>query len=140
MLNNKFLMLGTMSVLLTTTVFGAGTEEKCVGGVCYVNLNNLNPSRTIELKKQKIEEHFEINEIDTLIPIILNGELISVFPSYTMVDAKTFPLEDEIIILQNIQTVENTILGEVNLPTTEYFCDNDKLPMYEKDTDIYVCV
>jgi len=127
-----------MTLVLATTVVGVGTSD-CIGGACFVKLNNLTPSRTLERKTQ-IVETFHSNEIDKSIPIVLDGELISVFPSYKMEDAETFPLEDEIVIVEDVRHIEDIILAKASLPNSEVFCDEQKLPVYEKETNIYICV
>lgn len=147
MLNKKFLTLGTISILLTTTVFGAGTQN-CAGGVCFINLDKLKPSKGFEQEKAKtvllekpryIEVYSENdNTIDKSMTIVLDGETITVFPksSYVMNPEEAL---DVILLAEPMVAVEDKILEKTNLPSSEYFCEKDKRPVY-LNNDTYECV
>jgi hypothetical protein len=145
MLNKKFLMLASISALLATTVFGAGTQN-CVGGVCFINLEKLNPSkgfeqkkeRTVLLEKPRYIEDCSVNNIDKSMTIVLDGEMITVFPksSYVMNEEEAM---DFMLLAKPIEGIEDKILEQMNLPSSEYFCEKDKHAVY-LNNNTYECV
>ncbi len=115
----KLLLTGTLSTLLTiTTLFANG--DKCVGGVCFVNINKLTASkgfkqnqkplvvvqnpRYITDKSENISHNIE--EIDKSVTIILDGEEIVVFPSYVATEAEKiafYKQEQKLIALNRVE-------------------------------------
>lgn len=145
MINNKFLMISMASTLLVTTTFAAGTLP-CVGGVCFVKLDNLKPSKGSEEKNEKIvllenpryiENYAQNENIDKSMTIVLDGETITVFPhsSYVMNEEAL----DEVLLAEPMVEIEDKILKKSNLPSSEYFCEKDKEPVY-LNNDIFECV
>ena len=145
MLKNRYLNLGIISILLSSTVFAAGTLP-CVGGVCFVKLDNLKPSKGFEEKNEKIvllenpryiENYAQHENIDKSMTIVLDGETITVFPhsSYVMNEEAI----DEVLLAEPMVEIEDKILKKSNLPNSEYFCEKDKEPVY-LNNDIFECV
>ncbi|CAA6818745.1 MAG: Unknown protein [uncultured Sulfurovum sp.] len=138
MLNHRFLRLGTISALLTSTLLGAGTS-KCIGGVCFVNLDNLDPSKGFQKEKLVvIEKPRYIEEmIDKSMTIVLDGELITVFPhsSYVADD-----VEEQLLVVDSTDTLEETILTKTGLPSSEFFCDKNTKPLYDTQHNTFQCV
>jgi hypothetical protein len=129
MLSTKILTIGSLSVLLTSTTLFA-QEKDCKNGVCFVTLD----------KPAVIKTFKEEQKLDKSITIVLDGELISVFPSYEMVDAKIYPLEDEIVIVEDIQKIEDIILDKSELKDSLYYCEHEKYPQFNEFSDLYECV
>ncbi|CAA6798470.1 MAG: Unknown protein [uncultured Sulfurovum sp.] len=158
MLNNNFFKLGTVAVLLTSTLLGAGTA-KCVGGVCFVNLDKLKPSKGFEKSEENlvvleqpryIEEvntNTQNNFIDKSITIVLDGETITVFPhsSYVMNDLEVIYSDDnvnenELLVTGESDRIEDIILEKSGLPNSEFFCEKNKKPLYDSTEDTFQCV
>lgn len=108
--------------------------------------------------KSEFKHHSSTEVVeDTSFDIIVDGKLTTVFASYTMTteekvayykEQKAIALNKKAneeankelrIITQPVEKIENKILNK-NLPTPEYFCDNDKKPVLIKDSDLYECV
>lgn len=141
MLKKKLLMLATISALLTTTTFGAGTQ-KCVGGVCFINLDKLEPVKAFEKKKEALMVWNE--NTDNSMTIILDGEMITIFPKSTyMMNEKekiAYYNEEELLIVKSADSIEDRILEKADLPLSEYFCEKDTKPLYNTEDDTFQCV
>ncbi|CAA6817135.1 MAG: Unknown protein [uncultured Sulfurovum sp.] len=151
MLNKKLLILGTMSALLATTVFGSGTQN-CVGGVCFINLDNLNPSKSSKNKEHNTlaslgNPSFTEATIDKTITIIVDGVEMTVFPSYVMTEEEKMNYfenkeanKDLLRLTQSVEKIEDKILEKSDLPLSEYFCEKETKPLYNKELDSFQCV
>ena len=171
MIHKKMLITGTLATLLVTTLVA---QENCVGGVCFVNLKNLKPTKVFHEKKEKlvvlqkprfIEHQSEVfehypKEIDESIDIVVDGELITVFPPSVYVMTKqeriAYYKEQKAIALNKkmndkeneelekitkpIEKIEDKILNKSSLPTSQYYCDDNRKPVYDKDSDLFECV
>jgi len=94
---------------------------------------------------------------DKSFDIIVDGKDTLVFSSYVMTaeEKSAYYKEQEAIalnkkaneeankelqkVIQPIEKIEDKILNK-DLPTSEYFCDNDKKPVHVKNSDLYECV
>lgn len=161
MLKNKLLILGTMSTMLVTNTFGSGVQ-KCAGGACFVNLEKTRSLESFKKKSERLliieQPRFIQNTMDKTIVIILDGEKLSVFPSYVMTEEekvsfykeqKAIALNEELnkkdrketlVIAQEVEHVEDKILEKTKLPTSEYFCEKNTKPLYDKALDSFQCV
>ena len=171
MIHKKILIAGTLATLLVTTLVA---QENCVGGVCFVNLDNLKPTKVFQEKKEKsvvlqkprfIEHQSEVveqylKEIDESIDMVIDGELITVFPpsAYVMtkqervayykeqkaidLNRKMNDKENEELqkITKPIEKIEDKILNKNSLPTSQYYCEDNTKPVYDKDSDLFECV
>ncbi len=161
----KRLLNGTLSLLVLATSLSAqgncvgnacfvkikktkSNKMHCVGNACFVNLDNVKPSS---------ENYTDVDEVDNSFEVVIDGELTIVFPSYVMTEAekRVYIQEQRAIALnkkaneeankelkivtQPVEKIEDKILNK-NLPTSEYFCDNDKKPIQIKNSDLYECV
>ncbi|CAA6809026.1 MAG: Unknown protein [uncultured Sulfurovum sp.] len=146
MLNNKFFRLGAVTALLTTTLLGAPTQQ-CVGGVCFANLDNLKPSKGFEEKKenlvileqpryvQQININAQNDFIDKSMTIVLDGELITVFPhsSYIME-------ESTLLVTESDDKIEDIILNKTELPSSDFFCEKNTKALYDSEKHTFQCV
>jgi len=157
MLKNNFLLLGTMSALLVSNLLGA-ESGKCVGGVCFVNLDKLQPSKEYKKKElvtletpRYIEENLpQSAEVDKTITIVLDGETITIFPHSTYVMSEAEKLEyyskneekanQDLLVTESTENIEEKILKETTLPSSEYYCEKDRKPLYDYNSGLYECV
>ena len=171
MIHKKILIAGTLATLVATTLVA---QENCVGGVCFVNLDNLKPTKVFQEKKEKlvvlqkprfIEHKSEVvkhylKNIDESIDIVVDGELITVFPpsAYVMTEQErvAYYKEQKAIALNKkmndkeneelqkitkpIEKIEDKILNKSLLPTSQYYCEDNTKPVYDKDSDLFECV
>jgi len=146
MLNKQTLYLSILLALTTTTVV-ADQSEKCLGGVCYVNLDKHEPSKGFEQDQKllQIEDpRFLENDIDKSATIVLDGETITVFPksSYVMSEEEikyTDAVEESLVTIE--YDLQETVLEKIiKLPNSEYFCDKDSMPVIDVETGFYECV
>ena len=178
MLYKKLLITGTLSTLLLATTLFAQTN--CVGGVCFIDLKNLKPTTKgfkhekaplVVLEKPRyLESNSESNthidslaiddvrEIDKSITIVVDGDEVTVFPSYVMTEEEkvAYYAEQEAIALnkksnkeanrdllmvsQPVKRIEDKILEKTELPVSEYYCEKDTHPVYDKVLDSFQCV
>jgi hypothetical protein len=131
--------MGTLSTLLTSTTLFA-QEKDCKNGVCFATFSKPAVIKTFKQEQKKLINLEMSNELDKSITIVLDGELITVFPSYEMLDAEIYPLEDEIVIVEDIQKIEDIILDKSKLKDSLYYCENEKHPEFNEFSDIYQCV
>lgn len=154
------ILLGTMSAMLTTTMLNAKAGD-CAGGVCFVNLDKHKSSKAFENKNQNLValETPRYIEDDKTITIVLDGETITVFPhsSYVMTEEEKLHYSENEVIGQNeifneeankdlllvtgvLEKVEDKILEKIELPTSEYFCEKDRKPIYNDESGLFQCV
>ena len=161
MTNRRLLLTGTLSTLLLASSLSA--QGSCVGGACFVSLKNLKPTKKFQEKKGQmivlkkprfvssknefkhttaVEEKLKNKSFD----IIVDGKITVVFPSYVMTDEEKMAYYQEqkakrelLKAIEPIEKIEDKILNK-NLPTSEYFCDNDKKPVRIKNSNFYECV
>jgi len=157
------ILLSMISALLTTTITLNAKAGDCAGGVCFVNLDKNKPSKKFENQNQNLvalemPRYIETKETeeDKTITIVLDGEIITVFPhaSYVMSEEekrdfyynnKIYEEVDSSLVLvtegDGVENIEEKILDKVhNLPVSEYFCEKDKQPLYHLDSGLYECV
>jgi len=170
MLYKKLLLAGTLSTLVSGTALFA-QQGDCVGGVCFVNLDKIKPTKGFEKKKkplvvlekprfiaEKSESLVHNNTIDKTLKIIVDDVEIFVFPSYVMSEAEkaTYYAEQEAIALnekenieanenfqivgQSIAKVDEKILEKTELPLSDFYCEKDTHPVYDKLSDSFECV
>ena len=136
MKSRKILNIALITVLLSSLSLGAEHSD-CAGGVCFAPLPKVKALKLFEEKKEvvsveyvqeieSIEEDSSNNNLDKSKTIILDGEKVIVFPPETYVMRKEEATEDK-------------ILEKTALPTSDYFCEKDKQPIY-LNNDIYECV
>ena len=148
MKNRKILQIGLLSILLSTVAIGAEHGD-CTGGACFATLANIKPEKVVEEKKQlKSMKHVEKikyvendnsnTNIDKSKTIILDGEKVTLFPPETYVMNEEESI-DFLLTANPIEAIDDKILEKTNLPSSEYFCENNKQPVY-LNNDIYECV
>ena len=153
MMHKKLLVTGTLSTLLLASSLSA--QGNCVNGVCFVNLENLKPKKVVH-KKSEPKTH-TISVTSNAYDVVEDGEVTVVFSSYVMTPEEKAAYEREQkaialnkkaneeayrelrIVSQPVEKVEDKILNR-NLPTSDYFCDNDKKPVHIENSDLYECV
>ena len=128
-----------VSISLLTLSLSAGTHMVCKDGVCIIDISNLSPSKKVKKEKAKItlfnkksiSKKIVSNEIET---IVLPHE------KYVMTkeEIENYELKQIQLALPN-QDTENKILEKTMLPTSEYFCEKNKKPIYHKETNSFEC-
>ena len=153
-----------LSILFLTMNLSAGTSMTCKNGVCILDLSNLSADSDKKIKEIKKEKNlFTVIKEKRNITI----EMITLHKSkyIQQKNEKLEPLNDrqmETIILspeKYIMTVaeiekyessqiqltmpnkniDNKILEKTTLPTSDYFCENNKQAVYHQETDSYEC-
>ena len=144
MMYQNLLLTGTLSTLLLTSSLFA--QEDCP--TCHVDLKNLKLKREVQQKSEFKTYYSETNS--NSYEIVEDGKVTIISSSYVMTDEekKTIALNEKAneeanialkIVTQSIEKIEDKILNK-NLPTSEYFCDNDKKPVRIKNSNRYECV
>ena len=158
MIKKKLLTVGMTTMLLGTTLFAQGN---CVGGVCFINLDKIKPSKSFKKEKQPlvvlakprfIERNVEVKmnnsddfvmfeeKVDKTIDIVVNNEEIYVFPSYVMTDTEkaNYIEEQEAIALNekaNMKANQNLlIVKDITVQTEDRILAKTILP-----TSDYYC-
>ena len=136
MKSRKILNIALITVLLSSISFGAEHGD-CTGGACFAPLPKVKLLKVFEEKKEVtpvryaqkieyIEADSSNNDLDKSQTILLDGEKVIVFPP-------------EFYVIHTEEATEDKILEKTALPSSDYFCDNDKQPVYLND-DTYECV
>jgi len=99
-----------------------------------------------------------LEEIDRSVTMLIDGSEVLVFPSYVMTDeeAALYYAEQEEIALneklneeankelalvsQPVEKVEDKILEKIELPVSEFYCEKNTYPIYDKALDSFQCV
>ncbi len=150
---HKKLLNGTLSLVVLASSLSA--QGNCP--TCTVDLKNLKPRKVVQ-PKGEFKHHYSRKVIkDSAYDIVVDGRVTVVFSSYVMTaeekaayyrEQKAIALNKKAneeennrlrVISQPVEKIEDKILNK-NLPTSEYFCDNDKKPVLLKDSDLYECV
>ena len=150
---HKKLLNGTLSLVVLASSLSA--QGDCPS--CRVDLKKLNVKTTREVHvKSEVKTHYYAVPSDYY-EIVDDGKVTVIFPSYVMTEAekrayvqeqKAIELNKKAnavankelkIVIKPIEKIEDKILNK-NLPTSEYFCDNDKKPVLIKGSDLYECV
>lgn len=145
MAKNKLLLLGTLSLLFSTSVL-AVEMDKCTGGVCFVNIDKHEPSKAFKKENQLLSietPRFIEDEIDKSATIVLDGQTITVFPksSYVMSEEEkhNYYVYEEPLL--TVEQLGETILDQVEkLPSSEFFCEKDQKPVVHPESGFYECV
>ena len=153
-----------LSILFLTMNLSAGTSMTCKNGVCILDLSNLSSDSDKKIKEIKKEKNlFTVIKEKKNITI----EMITLHKSkyIQQKNEKLEPVDDkqmETIILapeKYIMTVaeieeyessqiqltmpnkniDNKIIEKTTLPTSDYFCENNKQAVYHQETDSYEC-
>ena len=153
MMYQNLLITGTLSTLLLVSSLSA--HDNCTGNACYVNIDNVKPTREVH-KKREFKTHSSVVTSNSY-EIVVDGAVTVVLPSYVMTDEEKANYDREQkaialnkkaneeanrelrIVTQSIEKIGDKILNK-GLPTSEYFCDNDKKPVRVKNSNRYECV
>ena len=164
MKSRKIVNMALISILLSSVAIGA-EHSNCDGGVCFITLSNSKSSKKIEkiehhsdckgsacfaiLSKNEpskvLEEKEQFKPIEFIEQESLNTNAISnIEKESKIVSIETYTVEevndmDSLLIVNPIEATDNKILEKTDLPSSDYFCDNDKQPVYLND-DTYECV
>ena len=139
MLNKNFLILS-----MITTLLSAGTQD-CPNGACFATFSKPNLSKVLDAPKY-IEDRFQIqNEmIDKSITIVLDGKTITVFPKSTYVmseeEKNDYYNKETLLRIGSIKKIEDNPLNQARLPSSEYFCEENKRPFYQANSTVYECI
>lgn len=114
MLKKNFLILGTMSLLLSSTLF-ANEIVPCEH--CFADLSSL----TIPVKAVEEVPFVEVE----LVNLIVDSDELS---------------SDNEIVIELMEEIDNVLTEKSNLPVAEFFCENNKIALYESDSEVFTCV
>jgi uncharacterized cupredoxin-like copper-binding protein len=151
-----------LSITFLTMSVSAGTSMTCKNGVCILDLSNLSMDKEKkEVKKSKnlfsvIKEKKSIviemialkkskyikQKNEKLEPITdRQMETIIFAPEkYIMTVAEIEEYESsQIQLTLPDKNIGNKIVEKSTLPTSEYFCENNKQAVYHQETDSYEC-
>ena len=151
-----------LSITFLTMNLSAGTNMTCKNGVCILDLSNLSSDNEIKEVKKDKNLFTIIKEKKTLIieKITLNKskyikqknekleplnekemETIILAPEkYIMTVAEIEKYEaNQIHLTMPNKTIGHKIIDKSTLPTSEYFCENNKEAVYHQETDSYEC-
>ena len=173
MLYKKLLVTGTLSTLLLASTLFA--QENCVGGVCFVNLDDLKPTKSfnhsakqemvvietpryVETNMEPVDnmmvEAIESRKVDKTFDVLMDNELVTVFPSYVMTDSekRAYIQEQRAIALnekfnaeanrelrqvgQAVERIEDAIINKTQqeLPSSDYYCDDNRKAVYHNES------
>ncbi len=124
MMYRKSLGMGVLStLLLVSSLFAQGDCPTCT-----VDLNNLKAKEVSQKSEPKThtvpsDGNFYYNVIEE--------------EDATVDGQEDYYRKNRIV--EPIERVEDKILNQ-NLPTSNYFCDNNKKPVHIANTDLYECV
>jgi len=135
----------------------SGTKESsgCAGGVCFVPLSSIKPLKSLEAKKEFevkkefkekkefegiefLEDNLESNP-DEVQPTVLESEETLEPLSETNYVMNEEKVKDNLLITSSIAVTEDKILEKTDLPSSAYFCEKNKQPVY-LNNDTYECV
>jgi len=151
-----------LSISFLTINLSAGTNMTCKNGVCILDLSNLSLDKEKkEVKKEKNLFSVIKEKKNTMIEMItlkkskyikqkneklepLNNrqmETIILAPEkYIMTVAEIEKYEsNQIQLSMPNKNIGNKIIEKSTLPTSEYFCENNKQAVYHQETDSYEC-
>jgi len=158
MKNRKIINIALISILLSSVAIGA-EDSDCSGGVCFVPLVNSKVTKKIKhcsggvcivpLFDSKLSKSFEeqvesqpiefIEQeslgINNISDIGKENRIVSI-ETYTVDEEES---EDSLLIANPVEETDNKILEKTDLPRSDYFCENDKQPIYLSN-DTYECV
>ena len=153
-----------LSISFLTMNLSAGTNMTCKNGVCILDLSNLSSDsdkKIKEIKKEKnlftvIKEKQSINiEMITLdkskyiqqknekLEPLTDREMETIIlapEKYIMTVAEIEKYEsNQIQLTMPNKNIANKIIEKTTLPTSAYFCENNKKAVYHKETNSYEC-
>jgi len=137
MKSRKIVNMALSTVLLSSMLLGA-EHSSCTGGVCFATLSHSKSSKNLEDKQSfKQIEFIEEESLDTTIVLeVENNRRIVSIETYTIDEEG----EMDLLLTENpMEVTEDRILEKTDLPTSDYFCEEDKQPVY-LNNDIYECV
>ena len=138
MKSRKIINMTLSTVLLSSMLLGA-EHSSCTGGVCFATLSHSKSSKNIEdTQPLKQIEFIEEKSLDdsTIVSEIENNRRIVSIETYTIDEEGGMDL---LLIENPMEITEERILEKTDLPTSDYFCEEDKEPVY-LNNDIYECV
>ena len=151
-----------LSITFLTMSVSAGTSMTCKNGVCILDLSNLSMDKekkevkklknlfsVIKEKKSIVIEMIALKKSkyikqknEKLEPITdRQMETIIFAPEkYIMTVAEIEEYESsQIQLTLPDKNIGNKIVEKSTLPTSEYFCENNKQAVYHQETDSYEC-
>ena len=136
MKSRKIVNMALSTVLLSSMLLGAEHND-CTGGVCFATLTNSKSSKNFEEKQPFKQIKFIEEKVDAnIVSEIENNRRIVSIETYTIDEEG----EMDLLLIENpMEVTEEKILEKTDLPTSDYFCEEDKQPVY-LNNDIYECV
>lgn len=118
-MKKNFLIIGTMSLLLSSTLFG---NEATFCEHCSVDLSSLSTAvKTVEEKPFTAVQLVNFSSVDSDVVLSESSD------------------ENEIII-ELMEEIDNVLTENSDLPVAKFFCENNKIALYEGDSELFTCV
>ena len=146
------------TVLLSTSLFSKNIQ--CHGDHCKIDLSKLSPSRNIPVKiiafketpvvsiQNEINVNSELIALDSSKYLKQENEVLDIEKdeeTIVLAHSKYIAQQDEeleyvesSIISEPIEKIENKILNK-SLPSSNYYCADEKRAIYHQESDSYEC-
>lgn len=121
----------------------------CSGGACFVPLATIKPQKALKEKKEfegvKFLEEPTLESADSHFDEMTLALLASEEMKENLVESASVAEEEKImdtplpLRLNSMEIIEEEILERTELPSSDYFCEKDKQPIY-LNNDVYECV
>ena len=151
-----------LSITFLTMSVSAGTSMTCKNGVCILDLSNLSLDKEKkEVKKSKnlfsiikekksiiiemiaLKKSKYIKQKNEKLEPITDREMETIIlapEKYIMTVAEIEKYEsNQIQLTLPDKNIGNQIVEKSTLPTSEYFCENNKHAVYHQETDSFEC-
>jgi hypothetical protein len=132
---------GLLAIILLTTTTFAETRMLCDGKHCFIDLSNLSSSNSSERQDVKAFKsdalvsvaESESVEIETMLEEDSEGYMIS------SIENDEYYETEETLLLKPIGDIESKIIDETELPTSEFYCEDNTQPIYHFESDSFEC-
>lgn len=137
MLSREILKIGTLTLLLGTTLFAEGSN--CTNGACFVPLIKLADIKGVDDKACKscftsldktIPVIYTQNKVLNLLPEVEDESLLMEIPEE----------EQEIHEIIRVENFEESFLEKTSLSNSKSYCENNKNALFNLSSDVYECV
>jgi len=131
-----------ISTILSLSLLTNISVASCSGGNCFVNFSSSDKKEaTIKVVEKKlflvknkmiVEDSFVLdNQIET---IAFSPETYIM----TAEEKSEYEAEENLLMLP-LEKIEDLIMNNHELPTSDHFCENDMKPIYNNVSDTYEC-
>jgi len=130
----------TSTILFLTMNLSAGTSMTCKNGVCIIDLSNLSNDSGTKIKTREKEKNLFIVIKDKYKNDNQSDIIALPHEKYIMTVAEVEEYEsNQIQLTMPDENINHKIIKKTTLPTSDYFCENNKKAVYHQETDSYEC-